>query len=178
MNTSLLSKYEDFFYRVAKDYSGLQTLDDVEKSYLRKNYLSPFAYLTYNWDPVLPFLGMKMNQRLNRELLGQSHTGPCKKVYMDFGSPFAGIKLSGEYVESAVYSFSEDAAFLNNAFTKDSYTELDRDVKSKILIKIIKLFVPHGLAGSRLDSARPGQMGLRLVVLRPERHEPAPCAAA
>jgi len=150
MNTSLLSKYEDFFYRLAKDFSGLQTLDNVEKSFLRENYISPFAYLTYNWDPVLPFIGMKMNQRLNRELLGKSHTGPCKKVYMDFGSPFAGIKLSGEHVESAVYSFSEDAAFLINAFTKDSYTERYHDVKSKILIKIIKLFVPHGLFNIRI----------------------------
>lgn len=150
MNTSLLSRYEDFFYRLAKDFSELQTLNDVGKSFLRDNYLSPFAYLTYNWDPVLPFLGMKMNQKLNRELLGKSHAGTCKKVYMDFGSPFAGIKLSGEHMESAVYSFSEDAAFLINAFTKDSYTGKYTDVKSKILIKIIKLFVPHGLCNIRI----------------------------
>ncbi|MFZ3137288.1 MAG: hypothetical protein WA126_07860 [Thermodesulfovibrionales bacterium] len=150
MNTSLLSRYEDFFYRLAKDFSELQTLNDVGKSFLRDNYLSPFAYLTYNWDPVLPFLGMKMNQKLNRELLEKSHAGTCKKVYMDFGSPFAGIKLSGEHMESAVYSFSEDAAFLINAFTKDSYTEKYTDVKSKILIKIIKLFVPHGLCNIRI----------------------------
>ncbi len=150
MKTSLLSKYEDFFYRVAKEFSELKTLDDVGESFHRDNYLSPVAYLTYNWDPVLPFLGMKMNQRLNRELLGQSHTGRCKKVYMDFGFPFAGIKLSGEHMESAVYSFSEDAAFLINAFTKDSYTDKYTDVKSKILVKIIKLFVPHGLCNIRI----------------------------
>jgi len=115
----------------------------------RRNYLSDIAYLTYNWDPVLPFLGMKVNWQINKELLLESGAGPCKKIYMDFGIPFAGIKLSGEHADTGVYSFGEDSAFLINAFTKDSYEKYD-DVKSKILIKIMKLFVPHGLLNIRI----------------------------
>jgi hypothetical protein len=47
--------YEDFFRDIATDYSGIDTLE-IAGSTERNNYLSTFGYLTYNWDPVLPFL--------------------------------------------------------------------------------------------------------------------------
>ena len=141
--------YENFFYEIAKDYSGLNKLNNVKESWKKENYLSDVGYLTYNWDPILPFLSMKCNQKLNQDLLQESGNGICKKLYIDFGVPFAGTKLSGEHSDSSVYSFGEDAAFLINAFTKDSYTKYS-DIKSKLLIKIMKLFVPHGLVNIRI----------------------------
>jgi len=149
MQTAPISLYEKFFDKVARDYSGLELLDK-STALNRKNYLSDIAYLTYNWDPVLPFLGMRANWYINQDLLLESGSGPCKKIYMDFGVPFAGIKLSGEHANTSVFSFGEDTAFLINAFTNDSYSERYRDVKSKILIKIMKLFVPHGLLNIRI----------------------------
>ncbi len=149
MDTSRITLYERFFKRISMEFSGLETLES-STAFQRKNYLSNIGYLTYNWDPVLPFLGMKANWDINKDLLLESGSGPCKKIYMDFGIPFAGIKLSGEHAETTIYSFGEDSAFLINAFTKDSYSERYSDVKSKILIKIMKLFIPHGLLNIRI----------------------------
>ena len=149
MDTSRITPYKEFFKKISRDFSGLETLE-ISTADQRKNYLSKIAYLTYNWDPVLPFLGMGANWSINKDLLFDSGSGPCKKIYMDFGIPFAGIKLSGEHAETTIYSFGEDSAFLINAFTKDSYSERYSDVKSKILIKIMKLFVPHGLLNIRI----------------------------
>lgn len=148
MKNSELGSYERFCYEIAKNNSSLERLS-INNALYRENYLSDIGYLTYNWDPVLPFSAMKVNQKLNSELLMASGNNVCKKVYVDFGVPFAGIALSGDHVGTPVYSFSEDAAFLINAFTKDSYTKYP-DVKSKLLVKVIKLFVPHGLLNIRI----------------------------
>jgi len=150
VKTEDLKAHEDFCFDVARDCSGLETLDDLETVTNRENYLSNIGFLTYNWDPIFPFLLMKSLWRLNRKLLRQSVAGRCKKIYADFGVPFIGIKLSGKHSDSAVYSFGEDTAFLINAFTRDFYLKDEPDIKSKLLIKIIKLFVPHGLINMRI----------------------------
>ncbi len=151
IDVSDIGSYEEFYSRIAADHAGLKKLDSVRNASKKENYLSDIGYLTYNWDPILPFLSMKVNQALNEKLLQESGNEIWKKVYVDFGVPFAGIALSGDNVRIPVYSLSEDAAFLINDFTKTSYLRKDKqDAKSKILIKIMKLFVPHGLFNIRI----------------------------
>ncbi len=144
-----IDTYSNFFYEIAKNHSGLKKLNRTETGHVRDNFLSNIAYATYNWDPVLPFLGMKTCKKLNEELYSEAPEGIWKKVYFDFGFPFSGVALKGEHEDIPIFMMGEDTAFQINSFTKDSYTTLD-SVKSMILIKIIKAFIPHGLINLRI----------------------------
>jgi len=111
MNAEMEDALDGFFYSIAKDYSGLDLLDSPMNSIKSECYLSHIAYLSYNWDPILPFLGMKINARINKELLAQSGNSICKKVYLDFGVPFSGVAFSGEHKDVPIFTMSQDAAF-------------------------------------------------------------------
>ncbi|MBI5204931.1 MAG: hypothetical protein HZA11_08445 [Nitrospirae bacterium] len=151
IKTSDIGKYEKFYHEIAEQFSGVGKLINPKTAVQRQEYLSSIAYITYNWDPIAPFLTMKVNQKINRSLSSSSKKGVCRKIYIDFGVPFAGIKLSGDHVGMAVYSFSEDAAFHINEFTRNSYAAGSKgDKKSKLLVKLMKLFVPHGLFNVRV----------------------------
>lgn len=151
----LLSQYEDFLYRLIKDHADIDLLkldkraeNDPRSS---NNYLSPIAFLPYNWDPIVPFFTMKQNWKINAELLKSSGNGVCNKIYADFGVPMPRIRLTDPKMDDIDFALSEDVAVMINGFTYDSYYKNTYgDVKSKLLIKIIKLFIPHGLFNLRI----------------------------
>jgi hypothetical protein len=151
LSTGNLRNYKQFFNELYSEHTSIDTLRLSNEPFSRKNYLSDLGIVSYNWDPILPFLSMKANHQINKQFLESCRDGICKKIYVDFGLPIPGIKLANDRFDKTVYSFSEDAAFIINEFTSDfqkKYKSLD--CKSKILVKLAKLFFPHGLFNIRI----------------------------
>ena len=61
-------RYSKFFEELQKDFSGIELLDNVAQIDKRENYLSKLGFVSFNWDPILPFYAMKTNYKLNKAL--------------------------------------------------------------------------------------------------------------
>lgn len=141
-----------FFFDVIKRFSDNNSLLSNDKPWKRENYLMPLGFLTYNWDPILPFMGMQACQSINKALLGESGSGKADRIYMDFGYSIPGVKLSGQFDGASIFLFGEETAFWVNSVTADSYDSAKSydDVKSKFLVSALKAFSPHGLCNMRI----------------------------
>ena len=135
--------YYNFFEDLIEEYV-IENVYFLEKNkIIKKNfYLSNLGFLTFNWDPILPFLVMKTNQILNKKLLNQGNKNdPKLRLYVDFGFPFPMRKFS---TNSILFSFSEETVFNVNLLTND------HPYSSRIISKTMKLFIPHGLVNMRI----------------------------
>ena len=65
-------RYSKFFEELQKDFTGIESLDNVAHINERGNYLSKLGFVTFNWDPILPFYAMKTNYKLNKALFNGS----------------------------------------------------------------------------------------------------------
>jgi len=146
-------EYLNFLDKLHKDFAGIDTLS-IENAAKKESYLSNIGYITFNWDPVLPLFSMKVNNEINKELKRQSSGRFIKKIYMDLDLPLPMIKMSNPK-DSPVseFSTSESTACLINSLTKKSDNgKYGSAMPSKFLLKIIKLFAPHGLYNLRICS--------------------------
>jgi len=146
-------EYLNFLDKLHKDFAGIDTLS-IENATKREGYLSNIGYITFNWDPVLPLFSMKVNHDINKELRSKSSVRFIKKIYMDLDLPLPMIKMSNPKDSSvSEFSTSESTACLINSLTKKSDSgKYGSAMPSKFLLKIIKLFAPHGLYNLRICS--------------------------
>jgi len=125
--------YEKFFKESLKEICDFEIIPK-ESKILKENFISHLSYATLNWDPITPFYLFKLAKVINESL----NKG---KIYISHGVPFIIYKLSGK--ENIGYTMEENSAFFMNLFA------LEKRFKD-IFIKIVKLFVPHGLINLRV----------------------------
>ena len=154
-------RYSKFFEELQKDFSGIELLDNVAQIDKRENYLSKLGFVSFNWDPILPFYAMKTNYKLNKALLNGSiyhntNVNIQKRLYMDFGMSLGAVNFNIEAEsEKRTIGFtpSENEASFANSMTKESfgpYGKYSGDKLSRVAIKLVKLFGPHGFINLRI----------------------------
>ena len=158
-------RYFKFFEELQKDFTGIESLDNVTQIDKRENYLSKLGFVAFNWDPILPFYAMKTNYKLNKALFNGSiypntNANIKKRLYMDFGMPLGAVNFTIEAesennkaIKSIGFTPSENEASFVNSMTKESFDPYDKysgGKLSRVAIKLIKLFGPHGFINLRI----------------------------
>ncbi len=132
-----ICKYRKFF----KDlHEKAISFFPAGKPFLKDNFVSPIAFVTYNWDILSVFLAMKANRDINKSTFKRELT------YMDIGEGFSLVKLAGDYTEenAALFSATETvAAYVNQMF-------YEKSSGFRYKLNIIKHFIPHGLFNVRI----------------------------
>lgn len=135
--------YYSFFYKlinktINEDVYWLNK-EDIDKE---EFYLSNLAFLSFNWDPVLTFLLMKTNQKINRENFATGNPAdPKLQIYVDFSIPLPLIKFNRKEV---LHTFSKESSFVINNISKEKKDQCN------LITKVIRLFLPHGLFNIRI----------------------------
>ncbi len=147
INKEKLKQQKHIYYSFFYELINKTTNEDVywlNKEEIDKEefYLSNLAFLSFNWDPIITFLLMKTNQKINRENFSVGNQADPKfQVYVDFSIPLPLIKFNKEQI---LYSFSKESSFIINNFSKE------RKRQCSLTTKVIRLFLPHGLFNIRI----------------------------
>jgi hypothetical protein len=148
-------KYYKFFKNLHKDFAGTETLENYKLAGNKEGYLSNMSFITFNWDPILPFFAMKVNWEINKLLDSQNLYHQIKKrIYIDFGIPIPAVKLYKdnycEYIDAGFTTSESIVSYVNN-LSKESISGKYKNLKfSSVFLKLVKLYGVHGFFNMRI----------------------------
>lgn len=150
VDTRTAKKYYFFLKDILSEYRNIP--NNSLKDLTNRNWFTlPVKFLTFNWDPFLPFILFKVNRNINYEEENRAlEYDLILQFYTDIGISGPVIYLAESKDSSEGYHLAtDDMAFQVNYLTKRSYTEKTK-ILSNVVYKLTKLYAVHGLFNLRM----------------------------
>jgi hypothetical protein len=122
----------------------------------RDLFLLPVEFLTFNWDPFLPFILIKANLYANKRMeINTLHGDILPQTYVDFTWNIPIVRLDKQFNPQKKHEIwdeiliSEDTAYFVNKLTRKSWVYENSKIESNLFLQLIKLYAVHGLFNIR-----------------------------
>lgn len=150
VETKVAKKYYFFFKNILSEYRNIPD-NSLKELTNEKWFTLPVKFLTFNWDPFLPFILFKVNRNINRKEENRALKDDLiLQFYTDIGVSGPIIYLSETKNSSKdYYLVTNDMASQINYLTKRSYTKRTK-VLSNVVYRLVKLYAVHGLFNLRM----------------------------
>lgn len=122
----------------------------------RDLFVLPIEFLTFNWDPFLPFILIKANRYANKRMeINTLRNDILPQTYVDFTWNIPIVRLDKEFnsrKQKEIWDeilISEDTAYFVNKQTMKSWVYEETKIDSNLFLQLIKLYAVHGLFNIR-----------------------------